>query len=117
MVFAIFAGSVNEPVCYYIDDFASEEDAMEAAFECAVEDYQSYEGYHGIPSREDIMDNLEDFGLSDEPRESEIEDAYVDAIESWINYYVKEIQTLDDFKVLCEKEGLNPEFYEYLFME
>lgn len=31
-----------------------------------------------------IMDNPEEYGLSEDYRESELEDAYMDAIESWI---------------------------------
>lgn len=52
MIFALFAGSCNEPCVYDIAEFESVEDATEAAYDCAIEDYQSYEGYHGLPDRE-----------------------------------------------------------------
>lgn len=117
MIFALFAGSCNEPCVYDIAEFESVEDATEAAYECAIEDYQSYEGYHGLPDRGMIMDNPEEYGLSEDYRESELEDTYMDEIESWIQYWVQEIHDIYELKEICENFDFDYEKYSYLFEE
>lgn len=75
-------------------EFTSEDEALKAAYCLAEEEYQSYEGSHGILSYEDIEQDLYDSGFIDEDlTENEIEDMiscyYLEAIESWIVYYVR----------------------------
>ena len=67
--------------------------------------------------REMIMDNPEEYGLSEDYRESELEDAYMDAVESWIQYWAQEIHNLDELQDFCEEYGLNYDLYSYLFEE
>lgn len=117
MIFALFAGSCNEPCVYDIAEFESVEDATEAAYDCAIEDYQSYEGLHGLPDRAMIMDNPEEYGLSEDYLESELEDVYMDAVESWIQYWAQEIHDLDELKEICENYGFDYDAYSYLFEE
>ena len=117
MIFALFAGSCNEPCVYDIAEFESVEEATEAAYDCAIEDYQSYEGLHGLPDRGMIMDNPEEYGLSEDYLESELEDAYMDAIESWIQYSAQEIHNPDELKEICENYGFDYDAYSYLFEE
>lgn len=66
-------------------DFDSEEEALHEAFELAVEEYQSYEGCHGIldwaeVAEENNLDEDEDMDL--------INELYNNEIEEWVDYYV-----------------------------
>lgn len=75
-------------------EFASEDEALKAAYCLAEEEYQSYEGSHGILSYEDVEQDLRDSGFIDEDlTENEIEDMiacrYLEEIESWIEYCVR----------------------------
>ena len=77
------------------------DEAMEIAYHWAYEDYESYAGYHGVLSLEDIMRDL--FGeeaewdeLSDE-QVAEVEDAYYEEIENTIYYSAKEL-SYEDWK-------------------
>lgn len=79
------------------EEYNSKEEAEEAARELAIEEYQSYEGMHGLDSESDIEeDYCEDNGLSsdeltDEDRET-IWDAYVDNMEGWLSYLVTTVE-------------------------
>lgn len=70
-------------------EFASEEDAMEYAREQAIQEYQSYEGLHGILGPEDIREGYQNFGLDENFTDEEFEEVYNNEIESWIEYYVE----------------------------
>ena len=86
--FKIYAGSCNSATYIRTAEFANEEEAMQAAFEEAVEDYKSYEGYHGLLDREECREDLvESFG--EEPTAEEVDERYQEEIESWIEYYVR----------------------------
>lgn len=63
------------------------EEATNAAYEYAVEEYQSYEGYHGLTSYGDIKENPEEYGLCEDPEEEDINEVYTEEMESWIEYY------------------------------
>lgn len=117
MIFALFACSCKEPFVYDIAEFESVEAATEAAYDWAIEDYQLYEGYHGLPNKGMIMDNPEEYGLSEDYLESELEDVYMDAVESWIQYWAQEIHDLDELQDFCEEYGLDYDRYSYLFEE
>jgi hypothetical protein len=71
------------------EEFESQEEAYNAAYEAAVEDYQSYEGYYGILSQNEIQkEHLEEYG--EEPSDEELQELYADAIEGWIEYWAVE---------------------------
>lgn len=74
---------------------ASERDAEQYAYDLAVEQYQSYEGYHGILSWEECKEDLHDSGMLEDLTENECEDLvnehYLNEIDSWIDFYVVEI--------------------------
>ena len=74
------------------EEFENEEAAVNYAYECALEEYQSYEGYHGIVSYGDILDNPEEYGLEEGFTEEDVDEIYQEEIESWITYYVKEVK-------------------------
>ena len=67
------------------------EEAVKEAYTLAEEEYQSYEGYHGIMSWEDCRDDCkESEWIGEDMTENEIEDVvdsrYLEEIESWIVY-------------------------------
>ena len=70
-----------------------EKAAVEIAWEYARDDYESYEGYHGIRDMHDIAE--EDFGISldeaDEATYDDIEAAYIDERELQLDYWAEEI--------------------------
>ena len=70
------------------------EEATKAAYEYAVEEYQSYEGNYGLTSYDDIKENPEDYGLDEDPEAEDIDEVYTEEVESWIEYYA--IPTAED---------------------
>ena len=67
----------------------------------AEEEYQSYEGCHGIMSPEDVEEDLRDSGfidddLTDEEVSDMIDYYYREEIESWISYYALPATGSDD---------------------
>lgn len=66
------------------------EEAEEYARQCAIDDYESYEGSHGILSRDNVFEDLiESFG--EEPLEEDVDLRYMEEVEGWITYYVEEV--------------------------
>lgn len=98
----------------YTGEFKSKEEAQEEARRMAVEDYESYEGCHGILSWEDCRESLlrdngcsedeideysgridalcEEYGISEE----DVDDMYQEELESWITFKVVSADSLDD---------------------
>lgn len=69
---------------HYIRTFTgTKEQAEKEAYYAAIEEYDSYEGLHGLRTVEDIMeeDGIEDY--------DEAQQVYNDERESWLDYYVK----------------------------
>ena len=81
-IYAGLGGGVNS-VRYITTVEGTRSEAEEMAYQEAISDYESYEGSGGIRSVEDIMeeDGIEDY--------DEAHDVYVDERESWLEYYVK----------------------------
>lgn len=83
---------------YEYDDI---DEATDDAYRMAVEEYQSYEGYHGIMSPMEIEDDLRDSGfIEDDMTDEEVADMvdchYREEIESWISYYALPATGPDD---------------------
>lgn len=95
MKYAIFAGlngGFGGATFQYVDDFDSEEEALKAAYDKAVEEYESYEGLHGLPSWEDVRDELRDsYGLDEEPSDDDINEVYLDYRNNWLDYKVEKV--------------------------
>lgn len=72
------------------EEFENENEAVEYAYDCAVQKYDSYAGYHGLPSYKEITEEV----LEENPEadEDEIEDAYMEAIETWLAYKVELVE-------------------------
>ena len=83
-------------VCEGPLEFSSEEIATQAAYDMAVEDYESFEGYHDIPDIGDIMEDKEGYNLCEEATEEECWETYYEQRESWIDYWVEEASGPDD---------------------
>jgi hypothetical protein len=76
-------------------EFNSENEANDYAYQLAVEDYESYEGLHGIRSMSEIAQ--EDFDIEldeldyDTAMYIDIETAYCEERENQLSYYAEEI--------------------------
>jgi hypothetical protein len=82
--------------CGENEDYITAKDQKEAdsiAWESAIEDYESYEGLHGIRDMSDIAED--DYGISldeaDDATYNDIEQAYIDERESQLDYWAEEI--------------------------
>ena len=90
---------------YEVIEAKNEDDARHYAHECAVENYQSFEGYHGILDWEDVK---EEYGLEDD---CEIDAAYTEEIEDTIEYWVELFDKKNELhlEVLADQGGV---YYE-----
>ena len=78
-------------------EFSSQEEAYEYAYQMAIEDYESFEGLHGIRDMAQIAE--EDFGIEDWYVKDglnlgdidAVQTAYIEERESVIHYYAEEI--------------------------
>jgi hypothetical protein len=75
-------------------EYADIDEATADAYRMAEEEYQSYEGCHGIMSPAEVEEDLRDSGfIDDDMTDDEIADMidyhYREEIESWISYYVQ----------------------------
>ena len=72
---------------------ATVEEAGHIAYEYAVEEYEGFEGLHGLASYSDIVDNPADYGLDEDCEDEELLwEAYEEERSTWLDYYVKEIK-------------------------
>jgi hypothetical protein len=86
---------------YIIAD--SLENAEKEAYYLAVDNYESYAGYHGIPSIEEVAEDMFEVPF-DELTEGEVYDAeieYYQQMESWLSYSATEI-TKEEYDELME---------------
>ena len=95
MWYKIYAGVFSEE---YIktEKYSDENEAVQDAYNEAINIYESYEGYHGIASREDIENEPEEYGLSSNYDEDELEACYMEHRENWLLYSVKLATGPDD---------------------
>lgn len=89
-LFAGLGGGFGGPQSYGIYECADAQEADKMAYDLAVEEYESYGGYHGLDDeeavRQDLADSYYDGDLS-QVSDDELRDAYVEQIESWIEWY------------------------------
>lgn len=79
------------------EDFDTKEEALDAARELAIEEYQSYEGSHGLRSLEEIKeDYIAEYGIEEEEFHngdwSAIEEEYMEEVEGWLSYLVTTVE-------------------------
>lgn len=75
-------------------EFNDEDSAAQYAYEIALEEYQSYEGFHGILDWYDVAEQEE---LDPEEDGEAIDEAYQEEIESWIEYYAVPFDEDEEF--------------------
>lgn len=83
-IYAGLGGSFGGASYRGTGDFKSLADAEEEAYQLAVEEYESYSGCHGLLSWGDVADEN---GLDYNEDSSEIDDLYIEEMESWLDYY------------------------------
>lgn len=98
-IYAGLGGSFGGATYQGTGDFSSLDSAEEMAYRIASDEYESYEGYHGIRGWSDIADEE---GLDYEEDEDEINEMYEDEKESWMEYYA----------VLTEEDTLEEGMFE-----
>lgn len=79
------------------EEYSSKEEAEEAARELAIEEYQSYEGYHGLLSEEQVREEYcKENGISENELSQEDEDEisyiYQEEVEGWLSYLVTTVE-------------------------
>lgn len=76
--------------------YADIDEATADAYRMAEEEYQSYEGHHGIMSWDDCYEDLMESNDGIEPSDDDVSDHYREEIESWIRYYALPATGPDD---------------------
>ena len=82
-----------------IYEYRNQREAEWAAYEMAVEEYESYGGMHGLLDYDGVREDLEESGFFDTIDENEIDDmvenAYMEHMESWLDYRAEEVTDND----------------------
>lgn len=74
-----------------IYEYSSREEAEQDAYMKAIEDYQSYEGHHGILSYEECKeDAINSWGCEDWTEE-DFDQFYQETVDNTISWYVEEV--------------------------
>lgn len=91
-IYAGLGGSFGGAKCHGSYEFPSLKEAERYAYDLAWEEYQSYEGSHGILSWDDVYENclasewIEPEAQSEAEIASIVDDAYLEEVESWIQW-------------------------------
>lgn len=95
-IYSGLGGSFGGASYQYTTLYESAEDAEKEAYESAVEEYQSYEGFNGIPTWSDSLDAAmeENPGVPEDELHEIADEIYNSIMEEWIEYYC--ILTEDD---------------------
>ena len=93
-IYAGLGGGFGGPLYQGTGEFDDDDSAIDYAYEMAVEEYQSYEGYHGILDWDDVAEQEE---LDPEEDETFVDAAYHEEIESWIEYYAVPFDEDEEF--------------------
>ena len=91
-LFAGMDGSFGGAQSYGVYEYDNLEQAIEAAYELAVEEYQGYEGLHGIPSYEDVRNEYIEMYGDEDPDEDLVQEYYEEEMSGWIVYYAEEVE-------------------------
>ena len=91
-IYAGMSGSFGGAQYQGTYEYTDIDEATADAYRMAEEEYQSYEGCHGIMSPEDVEEDLRDSGfIEDDMTDDEVTDMidyhYREEIESWISFY------------------------------
>ena len=102
MYYCYYGCSVNEQE--EVIESESLEEAEKYVYEKAVENFQSYEGLHGISSFEEFVEENSEFYENDE---DDLREAYHDYMENDINYGIEifDAENFEHAAVLESQEG------------
>ena len=100
-IYAGLGGGFGGATYHGTYEYDNIDEACHEAYCLAEEEYQSYEGCHGIMSLEDVEQDLRDSGFIDgDMTDAEVEDCvadhYLEEIESWICFYALPATGPDD---------------------
>lgn len=84
-IFAGLGGGFGGATSHGTHECKNKDAAEELAYELALEDYESYDGLHGLRTVEDIIEQ-------DEVSEDEAYEIWQEEREGWLDYYVEEIE-------------------------
>ena len=89
-IFAGLSGGFGGPEYHGTYEYPNRDEAMKDAYDLAFEEYESYGGYHGLMTWDDVYQDLVDSGFIDTISDNEIEemvnDAYQEQVEGWLTY-------------------------------
>ena len=89
-IYAGLGGGFGGAEYLWTDEYNSEDEAVEYAYSQACELYYGYQGLRGLFNREIALEDNPSL-TEDELIEMELED-----LETWIDYYVIETDSIDD---------------------
>ena len=89
-IYAGLGGGFGGAEYLWTDEYTSEDEAVECAYNQACELYYDYQGLRGLFNREIALEDNPSL-TEDELTEMEYEDR-----ENWIDYYVIETDSIDD---------------------
>ncbi len=114
-LYAGLGGSFGGATCQGVYEFDTVEEAEKAAYQLAWDEYQSYEGYHGLLDWDQCYEDLLESEMIEPGAQTqgEIEDIvdahYIDNVETWIEWSVEEVDGYtvdedDDPDYFCDDE-------------
>lgn len=90
-IYAGLSGGFGGAHYHCIDDFDNYADAEQYARELAMEEYESYGGYHGLYTwdsmRQEIANELYD-GDIEQVDSEDVDDRMIEEVEGWITYKI-----------------------------
>ena len=94
-LYAGLGGSFGGATLQGIYEYRNAREAEQAAYQLAVEEYESYGGMHGLLDYNDCYEDLKESNMFDAIDENEIDDMvtahYFAYMESWLEYYIEEV--------------------------
>ena len=93
-VYAGLSGGFGGATYHGTYEYNSRKEVEDDARQLAIEEYESYGGYHGLYTwdsmREEIANEYYDGDIDAVP-EDEVDVAYCEEVEGWLSYHVKEV--------------------------
>lgn len=88
-IYAGLGGGFGGATYQYTADCKDKDEASDLAYQAAIEEYESYEGLHGIKTWEDCRDDIaeEDDVLPEEVSDDAVDVMYNEERENWIDFY------------------------------
>ena len=91
-IYAGLGGSFGGATLKEVSEFKNESAAYDYAYELACQEYESYEGLHGLADIDTIAEYPEDYGLDEGETDEEcLWEAYVEARDGWLDYWAEEV--------------------------